>query len=77
MREYHRRCEIDRQLGYGKYDIMAANLLAEIIVMMADCFIPHLKNTGILITSWHFEEKKDKVIKKVLKMLDLIILKQI
>lgn len=58
--------ELDENIGYGKYDIIVANLLAEIICNMSDCFIPHLKHEGILITSGILSEKEDMV-RKALK----------
>lgn len=57
---------IDEKIGYGKYDIIVANLLAEIVCLMAEKFIPHLKHDGVLITSGILSEKEDKV-KETLK----------
>lgn len=44
-------------IGYGRYDVIVANLLAEIVVKMSECFLPHLKRDGMLITSGILEEK--------------------
>lgn len=52
---------LSEQIGFGRYDIIVANLLAEIIVDMAGCFLPHLKHGGVLIVSGILAEKEDMV----------------
>lgn len=59
--------KLDSEIGYGKYDIIVANLLAEIICAMSDCFSPHLKRDGILITSGILAEKEDMVKNHLIK----------
>ncbi|MDO5695533.1 MAG: 50S ribosomal protein L11 methyltransferase [Eubacteriales bacterium] len=50
------------EVGFGRYDLITANLLAEIIEEMAGCFLPHLKRDGRLIVSGILAEKEDRVI---------------
>lgn len=54
--------DLNNNIGYGKYDIIVANLLSEIIVLMAEKFLPHIKNDGCLITSGILKEKEKMVI---------------
>lgn len=56
-------CDI---VGYKRYDVIVANLLAEIVVAMSGRFLPHLKKGGVLIASGILAEKEDKV-KKALR----------
>lgn len=52
--------EIDR-----KYDIITANIVADVIIEMKDYFVRYLKKGGILITSGIIEERMDEVIAAV------------
>ena len=49
--------EIDR-----KYDIITANIVADVIIEMKDYFVRYLKKGGILIISGIIEERMDEVI---------------
>lgn len=53
---------LSNKIGREKYDIIVANLLAEIVIAMADKFMFHLKPEGVLITSGILEEKKERVV---------------
>ena len=52
--------EIDR-----KYDIITANIVADVIIEMKDYFVRYLKKGGILIISGIIEERMDEVIAAV------------
>ena len=52
--------EIDR-----KYDIITANIVADVIIEMKDYFVRDLKKGGILIISGIIEERMDEVIAAV------------
>lgn len=45
-----------------KYDIIAANIVADVLIAMKDCFKRYLKDGGILIVSGIIEERMDEVI---------------
>lgn len=50
-----------RQVGTGEYDIVAANILADVIVPMAPFILPCLKSGGIFITSGIIDFKEQEV----------------
>ena len=52
--------EIDR-----KYDIITANIVADVIIAMKDYFVRYLKKGGILIISGIIEERMDEVVAAV------------
>ncbi len=45
-------------VGYEKYDIVTANILAEVLVDLTPVIVPHLKHGGIYITSGILAEKE-------------------
>ena len=47
--------------GYGKYDIVAANILADVIILLVDEIPAHLKQGGIFITSGIINMKEEAV----------------
>ena len=49
------------KVGYGKYDIVVANILADIIIGMAPAIYPTLKEGGIFISSGIINFKEDEV----------------
>lgn len=53
--------EVQDQLGYACYDIVVANILAPVIVMLTDVVAPHLKQGGMFITSGIIQEKEEEV----------------
>lgn len=59
----------DRQVqdaaGYEKYDIVTANILAEVLVPLTPVVVNHLKKGGIYITSGILEEKEETVAEAV------------
>ena len=48
--------------GYGKYDIITANILADILVPMTPAVVPAMKKGGIYITSGILEDQAYKVL---------------
>ena len=52
---------VQKRAGGGQYDIVAANILADVIIPMAPHLLPCLKKNGILITSGIIDFKKDEV----------------
>lgn len=54
--------QVQDALGYGKYDVVVANILAPVIVMLTDVVAPHLKQGGIFITSGIIDEKEGEVL---------------
>ena len=49
----------------GKYDIITANILADVLIAMKDYFVRYLKENGTLIISGIIEERMDEVIDAV------------
>ena len=54
-------------MGYDKYDIVAANILADVLVPMTPVVVPAMKPGGIYITSGIIEEKESVVTDAVKK----------
>lgn len=52
-------------IGYGKYDIVTANILAEVLIPLSPPAYDCLKPGGIYITSGIIREKEDEVIRRV------------
>ena len=57
--------EVQDRVGYEMYDIVVANILAEVLVPLTPVIIPHLKNGGIYITSGIIAEKEETVVAAV------------
>ena len=53
------------QVGYDRYDIVAANILADVLVPLTPVILNHLKTGGIYITSGIIEEKEETVVEAV------------
>ena len=53
--------EVQDQVGYDRYDIVAANILADVLVPLTPVILNHLKTGGIYITSGMIEEKEETV----------------
>ena len=52
---------IQDRVGYERYDIVAANILADVLVPLTPVIVPHLKKGGIYITSGIIDAKEDTV----------------
>ena len=57
--------EVQEQVGYGCYDIVVANILAEVLVPLTPVILSQLKPGGIYITSGIIDDKEDLVVKTV------------
>ena len=51
--------EVQDQVGYDRYDIVAANILADVLVPLTPVILNHLKTGGIYITSHYRREGRD------------------
>lgn len=56
---------VREQVGYGCYDIIAANILAEVLVPLTELIAAHLKPGGIYITSGIIDDKEPVVAEAV------------
>ncbi len=57
--------EVKKQAGYERFDIAAANILADVLVPLTPVIREHLKPGGIYITSGIIEDKEETVIEAV------------
>ena len=59
--------EVQDQVGYDRYDIVAANILADVLVPLTPVILNHLKTGGIYITSGIIDDKEETVVEAVKK----------
>ena len=59
--------EIQDAAGYEKYDIVTANILADVLVHLTPVIVHHLKKGGIYITSGILDVKESVVVEAVEK----------
>jgi ribosomal protein L11 methyltransferase len=57
--------EVQMRAGYEKYDIVAANILAEVLVPLTPVILSQLKKGGIYITSGIIDDKEETVVNAV------------
>lgn len=57
--------EIQRQVGFECYDIVAANILAEVLTGLTPVIVHQLKKGGIYITSGIIDDKEQVVVEAV------------
>ena len=57
--------EVQDQVGYGKYDIVVANILADVLVPLTPVILHQLKPGGIYITSGIIDDKEQTVVEAV------------
>ena len=57
--------EIQDSVGYGRYDIVVANILAEVLVPLTPVIISQMKPGGIYITSGIINTAEEKVVNAV------------
>ena len=57
--------EVQDRVGYGCYDIVVANILAEVLVPLTPVILAQLKPGGIYITSGIIDDKEELVVKTV------------
>ena len=56
---------VQDKLGYEKYDIVAANILADVLVPLTPVIVNQLKPGGIYITSGIIDDKEETVVNAV------------
>ena len=54
--------EVRREAGFAQYDIVAANILADVLVPMTPAVVPAMKDGAVYITSGILEGQEQKVI---------------
>lgn len=59
--------EIQDKVGYEKYDIVAANILADVLTVLTPVIVNQLKKGGIYITSGIIDDKETTVVEAVEK----------
>ena len=57
--------DVQDKVGYECYDIVAANILADVLVELTPVIVHQLKKGGIYITSGIIDDKEDTVVKAV------------
>ena len=57
--------EIQDRVGYGKYDIVVANILADVLVPLTPVIVNQMKTGGVYITSGIIDDKEETVKKAV------------
>ena len=53
---------VQDKVGYGCYDIVVANILADVLVLLTPVIVDQLKQGGIYITSGIIEDKEETVV---------------
>ncbi len=56
---------VQDKVGYEKYDIVAANILADVLVPLTPVIVNQLKTGGIYITSGIIDDKEETVVEAV------------
>jgi ribosomal protein L11 methyltransferase len=59
--------EVQAQVGFEKYDIVVANILAEVLVPLTPVVVNHLKPGGVYITSGIIDVKEELIVETVQK----------
>ena len=57
--------EIQDRVGYDSYDIVVANILADVLVPLTPVIVSHLKKGGYYITSGIIDDKEETVVTAV------------
>jgi ribosomal protein L11 methyltransferase len=57
--------EVKDKTGYECYDIVVANILADIIIPLSKVIAPHMKKGGLFITSGIINTKESEVVKAI------------
>lgn len=57
--------EVQDRVGYGCYDIVVANILAEVLVPLTPVILDQLKPGGVYITSGIIDDKEDLVVQTI------------
>ncbi len=56
---------VQDRVGYGRYDIVVANILADVLVTLTPVIVDQLKPGGIYITSGIIDDKEETVVEAV------------
>ncbi len=56
---------VQDKMGYECYDVVVANILADVLVPLTPVIVPHLKQGGIYITSGIIDDKEETVVEAV------------
>ncbi len=59
--------KIREQVGFGKYDLVVANILADVLVELTPVIVEQMKDGGIYITSGIIDTKEQTVVEAVEK----------
>ena len=59
--------DVQDKAGYEKYDIVAANILADVLVPLTPVIVNQMKPGGIYITSGIIEDKEETVVQAVME----------
>ena len=57
--------QVQEAVGYGCYDIVVANILADVLVPLTPVVIRHMKSGGVYITSGIIDDKEETVVEAV------------
>ena len=57
--------EVQDHVGYEKYDIVVANILAEVLVPLTPVIVNQMKKGAVYITSGIIDDKEETVVKAV------------
>ena len=57
--------DVQDKVGYGKYDIVVANILTDVLVALTPVIVDQLKDGGIYITSGIIDDKEETVVEAV------------
>ena len=57
--------DVQDKVGSGKYDIVVANILADVLVALTPVIVDQLKDGGIYITSGIIDDKEETVVEAV------------
>ena len=52
---------LKERIGYDAYDIVVANILADVIIPLSAVIAPHMKKGGVFISSGIINTKRDEV----------------
>ena len=53
--------QVQEKVGFEKYDIVAANILADVLIMLTPQVVRHMKSGGVYITSGILDVKEQAV----------------
>lgn len=56
---------VQDRVGYNRYDIVAANILADVLVELTPVIVRHLKPGGVYITSGIIDDKEQTVVNAI------------